>query len=465
MLTQDQLKANIDALQKQGASNSDIQGYLDSLKGQAAPQTSAPQQTQQSPSERIWSNLASAGNTVGGTLGGKQIGESIGTLAGYGLTKASEVTGLPIAPGGSGLFHKALPGESQQYDLSAPTPLQTIGDAAKIALTVAGPKIGTGGTALGRIGANTVLGAGVGTANAVSEGQGLGGTIKQAAIGGVTGGALSTAAEGVSAFIRNAPKWFTKAALPKLDNQNIPYALENTKLGSSVETLLGDSKQAINSYEGQVQSILSHPEFKAVAENTDSIVSNALGEFPNSEYTSQTLFKNAKKIAPEVQGLIKKMEAGQADIQELNTIRKALDSATKSVYTSINRPPESKALGSALAGAIRDYVKTNAPETVPIFDNYSKEIALNKALQTAVEKNNLRPTLKDFAVAYAGYEAGGVRGAVAALAAERLGGSTGGKLLMAKGAQAITPALPTLGSVARGLKTPIIGAVNRILSQ
>lgn len=450
MLTPTQLKANIDALQQQGASHDDIQGYLDSLKNQApAAPTPAPPQ---SLSDKIWSGLATASNVVGSVFPGQKLGEDIGTLAGYGLTAAQEKLGL------------APKGTAANYNLSAPSPLQAAGDAAQAALTVAAPNIGVGGSALTRIGANTALGAGIGATNAIAQGKDIKGVGTSAGFGALAGGVLSTAAEGVGALVKNLPTWFARSALPKLDAKNAQYALDNTRLIGSADTFLKDSNDAIQSYEGQVQHILSHPEYKALATNSDAITADALSIFKNSDYTPQTLFDNAKNIAPDVSKLISKMEAGQADIQELNTIRKSLDSATKSVYTSLNRPPEAKQLGAALAGAIRDYVQTNAPETAPIFANYSKEIALHKALTAVVKKNNLRPTFKDFAAGYAGYEAGGWRGLLAAIVAERLGGSTSGKLLIGKGAQALQQVAPSAGALIQGTKAPLIGGIAQSIS-
>ena len=45
MLTQDQIKANINAMEQQGATQSEIQQYLDSLKGSTTntPQPSTPE--------------------------------------------------------------------------------------------------------------------------------------------------------------------------------------------------------------------------------------------------------------------------------------------------------------------------------------------------------------------------------------------------------------------------------------
>ncbi len=79
-------------------------------------------------------------SVLNNVLPGKQIGDAIGTLGGYG-----------IAAGHDFLNH--LMGQpsslASNYDLSAPTPLQTTGDAAMAALTALGPKIPAVGAVLG----------------------------------------------------------------------------------------------------------------------------------------------------------------------------------------------------------------------------------------------------------------------------------------------------------------------------
>ncbi len=256
--------------------------------------------------------------------------------------------------------------------------------------------------------------------------------------------------------MKNLPTWLTKLALPKIENKNIPYALENTKLGS-LETLQHNSESALSSYESQVQGILSHPEFKAVAENSQGILDNAVGHFPNSNYASQDLIDNAKSIAPGVSKLLDKFTAGQADIQEINSIRKELDMATKSVYTSLNRPPEAKILGAALSNSMRDYVQTNAPETQPIFQKYAQEIGLNKAIDAAVKKGEQKIRLGDIVAGGAGFAHNGLQGALEAIIAERLLRNPAAQLGAAKLVQGAAKAgAPAANTLLQGAKAPLI---------
>jgi hypothetical protein len=373
---------------------------------------------------------------------GKKVGQAIGTLAGAGIAK--------------------LQGNYQNYDISAPSPLQVAGDVAQGALTVAAPGVGRGSTVLGRIGANTALGGGIGTTGAIAEGKGAKDVLKEGTMGALTGGVLSAATEGVGALVNNLPKWITKSVLPKLKDQNVDYALKNTKLGTA-KTMLKSSEDSIKNYESRVQAVLTHPEFANVAEDVTPILDDALSIFPNSEYAAADLIKNAKEIAPKVSKLITKMEAGQANLQELNAIRKELDSATKSVYTSLNRPPETKALGAALSNALRDYVKTTAPETADIFLNYAKEVDLQKALQALNKKTGDSPiSFKDVLAGASGYAHSGFKGALSLILIERGLLSPAGRMVGAKALNAVGQSAPLVSEAIRGTKAPLIKSASTL---
>lgn len=382
--------------------------------------------------------------TIQNIFPGKQIGTSIGnSIDSFSKLARGDIKGF-MAPNAN----------------DAPsTALKVGGDVAQIGLTALAPELGNGVTALGRIGANTALGAGLGATSAVANDKGVADIAKQGLEGAVLGGGASALGEGMKVLIDNLPKWLTKAALPKLDSKNIDYALQNTKVGS-LKALQTNSHTALNSYENSIQSILSHPEFKGVAENSGTIVDNALSSFPNSDYTATDLLDNAKNIAPKVSKLITKFEAGQADIQEINTIRKELDAATKTVYTSLNRPPEAKLLGATLANGMRDYVQTNAPETQSIFSNYSKEIGLNKAINLAIKKGEQKIKLGDIAAGVGGFAHSGFKGALGAIVAERLirnpSAQLGAAKLLQGGSRILAPAINT---AFQGLKAPITNAL------
>lgn len=180
--------------------------------------------------------------------------------------------------------------------------------------------------------------------------------------------------------------------------------------------------------------------------NGTSAFADAASSFPNSNYTPGDIFANAKTLIPEQDKLLDKIQAGTATLAEKNMVRSALDQATKSVYTTMNRPPETKALGKALAGALRIEVKTTAPETVDLFSQLQEELHL----QTALKKLQKRApgnmiTFRDLLAAGIGGGLGGIPLAAGGLALEKLGTTPGGQFATAKAIQGLLPAAQRVG--------------------
>src|ERR1051326_4954903 len=258
-LNDTQIRQNIDYMRSKNIDTNTIQSYVNNYTKDASGNyvlKSAQQPAQPKPDL-----LQKTGDIVNSIFPGKQVGQAIGTLGGLAAEK------IKGAFGGQD--------NSKFYDTSAPSPLQVGGDVAQGALMVAAPNIGAGESVGGRIAANTALGTGLGGAGAIAEGKGVGDVAKSTALGGAVGGGVSALGEGVRALTENLPKWLTNMALPKLENKNIPYAMENTKIGS-LPALQKQSSASMENYESQIQGILSHPEFKSVAEDSGSILKGAL---------------------------------------------------------------------------------------------------------------------------------------------------------------------------------------------
>ena len=359
---------------------------------------------------------------------GKQVGEAIGTLGGLGLAK--------------------LKGTSEFYDTSAPSPLQVAGDIAQGALTVAAPGVGTGRSVGGRILANTALGGGIGATGAVAQGEQGKGILEAGAIGAITGLTLSTGAEAVSALSKSLPLWLTKSALPKLDNKNLNYALENTKLGST-RSMLDDSIKNTQRYEGQVQSVLKKPEYIYNLGDGPGALFGAVEELPQANLDPMKVAKIAAKTVPEAEKLILKVAHGAATIPEKNELRKLLDPKIKKIFTDAPDVSFNKKVVAAFSNSLRNEVKGIAYETEPIFEEYTKELGLQAALKVLNNKNKLQPTPLDLITGFGGYMAGGWKGAAQAIAAERIGNSPAFKLGAAKAinstAKTLAPALNAVG--------------------
>ena len=139
--------------------------------------------------------------------------------------------------------------------------------------------------------------------------------------------------------------------------------------------------ESITGINEKVGSILGNAKYANTTGGGGKIVYNTLKEFPNSKFTYDTVMENARKLTPKNGLLWDKFEAGQATLKEINLLRSNLDEAVKSVYQTMTRPPLEKELGSALAGSMRNFVKTTAKETAPLFDDMSKLFDAQKALK------------------------------------------------------------------------------------
>lgn len=429
------------------------QPSLDSFS-QGAQGDTQPQQPQQTQPQGDF--LDKASNIVGSIFPGKQIGQAIGTLGGYGATALGEKLGM--MPKGS----------TGAYDLSAPSPLQVAGDAAQGVLTAAAPEVGAGESALGRIGANAALGAGLGGSGAVAEGKNIWETAKSAALGGAVGGGLSGAGEIGKYLTENMPNWFTKLALPKLSNSKVSgapadvvnYALNNTK-GATLNSMYNTSNGALKSYEDQVQAVLSHPQY-ANETGSKTVLSDVANKFQNAQLTPDAITKYAKSIAPSEKALVDKVANGSANLQEQNQLRKVLDQATKKRFTDSPGLSFAKQVGGGLADSLRTNVQSTAKETAPIFADYSKEHALNRALGNALSKKRVAgPLIAGTAGGASGFATGGITGALkgglGVVAVEEGLRSPTAKLLAGKAIQGVGKvAIPAASAAFQAGKAPLI---------
>lgn len=395
-----------------------------------------PQPAQQKPDL-----LDTATNAVESVLPGKQIGES---LVKAGTNVANLVTGgLPK--------YKA-----NLADNTVDVP-KLIGDYGAAGLTAVAPAVGGSGGVVAKVGANAALGAGLGASNSLSQGGNAGDIAAGAGEGAALGGALSGAAEGINGLVNKLPSWLVKSALPKLKDGTVDYALENTKLGSTKQ-MLGKSVNAVNSYGSQIKNVLSHPQYAEETGAVKNILPAVQSKFENAGLQDSKLLSIVKRVAPNNATLVDKIQNGTATLKEQNSLRQELDHAVYPKFTDTPSLTFNKQVGKAFADELRANVQGTAKETQPIFKEYAKELDLHKSLTALNKKNNLRPTFKDLASGYAGYEAGGLKGAALGIAAERLGGSAGGRIAAAKGIQAVGKTAPAANALLQGAKAPIIRA-------
>lgn len=404
--------------------------------------------------------MTKTANVLGSFFGGNKIGELIGGL----YDKTVGVPGIDE--------HGNSVDESKYVEL--PTAGQVAGDVGKSALTIAAPYIGGTGGLLTRLAGSTALGAGLGATNALANKQDVGSQALTGAGLGLAGGVVGEVA---SKLIGVLPKWLVASGLKGADESSLDSAMNGKFF--TINGGLKETQGAMDDANTQIASLLKDAEnIKGLgfttdikgAEDSAKIVDNALNGytnrngqaiegFTNSRYTPETLLNTARSLTPQNGALWDKFEAGQASISEINQLRSDLDQTVKSVYTKLNLPPAKKAIGAALASAMRDYVQSAVPETQPLFAELSKNYGLKDILLKAAKTANA-PTkigFRDLLALFAGHAAG-IPGSIGLEALNRISQSPGtevaaGKLLQGAGG--------LITGAEAGLKAPLMsGLIN-----
>ncbi len=411
--------------------------------------------------------LQKTSDVVGSIFPGKQVGQAIGTLGGLAYEK------LKGAFGGQD--------NSKYYDTSAPSPLQVAGDVAQGALMVgtgmpeeAGalnvfgkeiPTLGRATTTLGRIGQSTAIGAGFGLTGGLKEGEtNVGQLSRDTLTGGAVGGALGGASELVSKVANSLPKRIASSFLKGkgVGDKEIQYALDKG-LGSP-KSMLSGSDTSIKTLGGKLGDILTSPQYKDFTVPGRDILNKVAQDFPDAGLSRVDLVKKLQSIVPLKASLVKNLLTGSLNLDELHTLNSALGKNTfKTVFDGVE-VKANKEIGNAVYHTISDIIKNVAPETVPIFDDLSKEYPLNSSLNALIQRGEKAKflTLKDLVALSGGFSLGGLPGAASAYGVEKLANSPTVNLksmgLLNKLAQ------PGAQGVARATRGPLmntlIGAIN-----
>lgn len=340
---------------------------------------------------------------------GKQVGTAVGN-------SIDALTGL-------------VTGDMQRFNTSAQAnnanmAKRVAGDVANIGLTTAAPGL-SAESALGRIGLNTALGAGIGTSGAIANDMGVKDVAKQGIYGGLAGGAISGATEAVSAVLNKIPDRIIKTVLPRLKDENAQYALENLKFGRT-DTLIKDAINSSKSTNNEIKTILNGPQYARVAEDGKQLISNTIDSFGASEYTPNQVVNIAKRLTPKNAALITKMEANQANLSELNKIREGLDAVTEKRFTDAPNISSIKEVGARLADVLRLHVQESAPTTAELFARNSKELNFAKALMSAKKQTGSASVHNIYSIInHLGSPVAGIYGAVKGFGT---GDTTGKKL-------------------------------------
>jgi hypothetical protein len=232
-LTQQQLEQNIDSMQTQGASNSDIQGYLGTLSkmsdGTYGPKTTTPAQPNQPTDNR--NILQKIGGAIYDPLvtmavrPGQLLGEGIGAIA-------SKVTGDP------GYYQRSVDAANQ------PMSVPVLGTNVKpvnqeTPESIAGEGIGT--AALG-VGSPLAGGALLGASGAMQNNEGAGSVAINAVVGAAVGKVGELGLKAAIPIISNVISKYGSEAVSRLESALPEYAKPAlNRIISSVENKTGQT--------------------------------------------------------------------------------------------------------------------------------------------------------------------------------------------------------------------------------
>lgn len=470
-LNEEQLRQNIDALQKGGLDNTKVQEYVNnytkSPNGNFVLKVSPPTLTQ-----KIDTGLQKAEDVVTTVFPGKQTGQAIGTLGGLILEKVKGFFGGKD--------------RSADYDISAPSPTQIAGDVASGAASVAGIKgVGTVGKLSQRILINLGLGATIGGGTALAEGQDVKDVVKSAIGTGAIGGAIPVAGMGLRAIgkqIEQLPARFVNSALSRSKAEVLKdiatdkvddfakYVVQNKPIGSA-KTLLSDSMENINQIDKQVSDAL------AIASRQSGLKvsigrNNVLDQVAKLPEAEGALLKRAdirgiiEKLAPQTKQLLQK---DSLSLAEANRLRQLVDKTLGDRAFLGGQLSSDKAVLKSFANTLRETVKSKAPEgTRTLFSDFANEIRFRDGLLDRIAKRAGNQVLSfgDFiGGGLGGIFGGGFGGAVAGVAARRAIESVPFKIGASKVINALTKAAPLLDSLAPAQQTAILNLFADIFSE
>lgn len=412
-------------------------------------------------------NPESLGTQMGNTIKGVAdfVAPSIGDA--YNLaTGKNKKTGLQLA------------GDLGSTALSAATLIPGVGEiAAPLKVGLMGAKAVEAGTEVVNLASKAAPGllkgigknAALGGAYGATQGLGAGDTdptkiTEDAGTGALTGGLLGGTGELVLKAASVLPQRLVQGAIKTSNPDVAKYAL--TKSLGSPAKMLEDSNASLKTIGSQLGDALTHANVADVVVPSEQIVPKIMEAFPNAELSPEKLEQEIGKVAPLQKRLITKLFSGEGlTIDELHTLNSAIGQNTYKMAFDDPTVKAGKAIGNAFYQASKDIITKIAPDTAPLFDQYSKEIQLNTALDKAVKRGSKTQalTLRDIMSLIGGFSALGPVGAFGALAAERLATSptvnlkAAGLLNKASG-KAIRKAVPaiTLGATGavRGLMNP-----------
>lgn len=250
---------------------------------------------------------------------------------------------------------------------------EKLGDTAQVASYVA-PTKGLGGL----IASGVLQGGGM----QASQGADTKEILKSGLIGGTIGGGLGLAGKAISKVGEVLPTKLVRSFIPKINEKTTEHALMTKKLGS-LESVLNQTDASIESLGKSLDNALNNPVYANQRAQGNDIMSQVAVSLPDAGLTADDIVANLKRVAPMKSGLLDKFRKGTLSLKELHSLNFEIG---KNVYKTVFDDPTMKAnkdIGNAFYHIVSDYIKKTAPETVPLFEDISKELPLRAGLKRA----------------------------------------------------------------------------------
>lgn len=320
--------------------------------------------------------------------------------------------------------------------------------------------------------AKGILGA---AAMGATSGAGAGleetGTLEGAAKGGLFGAGAGAIGGGIAKVLESIPSRLAQDAFKNMSPEEVQKALQEKSIGSAAN-LLKQSQKAVANYGSQIDDILTKTQN---AGGGDFAVRATTNQFPEFIGKESKMIQKIKSLVPAgydvglagkgwdrstILSYIDKIANGTATLWEKNRVRSVIDGATAGGYAKLARslnPSAGHDLAMTFAGALRSEVQQSAPETVPIFEEFAKEMGIKKAIEKiASKKAGGLIQWRDIVPYLAGSAIGGLPAGLLGIAANRVAQSPATEFAVAKGLQGlnkgITPVVSRAGLLPSAIK-------------
>lgn len=295
------------------------------------------------------------------------------------------------------------------------TPLQTIGDLGLSALTFV-PGLGEAGLAAKGLKVASEVAKGVEAVKGVEAGTKAAGLLSKVAsspitkgatigygsdvgtklsqgetdpnkiltpgFGTATGGLLGSAGSLISKISETLPARFVSKYIPKLNSEDVNYAL--TKPLGSPTKMLAESNTRLDELGNSLGEVLKNPAETYIQPSSPEILKTVANAFPNAGLTKAEVLSKVSALVPLQRRLIQKfISGGDMTIKELHELNSAVGKATFKRVFDDPTVRAGKDVANAFYQATSKVIKDAVPESVPIFDQLTREYALNAGLNQA----------------------------------------------------------------------------------